>query len=167
MFCPKCKSEYIAGYTHCKKCDVDLVDALPEEAPVDEDEFFLVPVCVRTVSNHIEAEMIMDILRQNGIPCYREYLEAGEYLRLYMGYSIYGENIFVDWDACDAASELLDDWDLIRTVESTPDEQYEPCGKPRFFKRPAVVAWTILIVFYILSILTFLIQAVYNLLSLF
>ncbi len=130
MFCPKCKSEYIEGYTHCKKCDVDLVDELPEEAAVDEEEFLFVPVCIRSVSNHIEAEMIIELLRQNGIPCYREYLEAGEYLRIYMGYSIYGEDIFVDWDDYDAASDLLDDWDVTRETyaeeSDRPEETMEP-----------------------------------------
>ncbi len=31
MFCPVCKCEYRAGFTHCPDCDVDLVDSLPEE----------------------------------------------------------------------------------------------------------------------------------------
>ena len=28
MFCPQCKYEYRAGFTHCPDCDVDLVDSL-------------------------------------------------------------------------------------------------------------------------------------------
>lgn len=31
-WCPVCKNEYVEGYTHCKDCDVDLVDSL-ENAP--------------------------------------------------------------------------------------------------------------------------------------
>ena len=31
MFCPVCKCEYRAGFTHCPDCDVDLVDSLPED----------------------------------------------------------------------------------------------------------------------------------------
>ncbi|MFZ0464923.1 MAG: hypothetical protein WAL78_04390 [Candidatus Acidiferrales bacterium] len=35
MFCPVCKFEFRRGFTHCNQCDVDLVDALPSEEPVD------------------------------------------------------------------------------------------------------------------------------------
>lgn len=31
MVCPQCRAEYRPGFTHCTDCDVDLVDALPEE----------------------------------------------------------------------------------------------------------------------------------------
>jgi hypothetical protein len=32
MFCPKCKTEYRPGFTHCPDCDVDLVSELPPDA---------------------------------------------------------------------------------------------------------------------------------------
>jgi hypothetical protein len=32
MFCPKCKTEYRRGFTHCADCDVDLVWELPKHA---------------------------------------------------------------------------------------------------------------------------------------
>lgn len=35
MFCPKCKCEYRAGFTHCSDCDVDLVQQLPDAPRVD------------------------------------------------------------------------------------------------------------------------------------
>lgn len=38
MFCPNCKSEYRAGFTHCADCDVDLVAHLPEEKRADHAE---------------------------------------------------------------------------------------------------------------------------------
>ena len=31
MFCPQCRVEYRHGFVHCTDCDVDLVDALPDE----------------------------------------------------------------------------------------------------------------------------------------
>jgi hypothetical protein len=33
MFCPRCKSEYRPGFSHCPDCDVDLVESLPEPNP--------------------------------------------------------------------------------------------------------------------------------------
>ena len=35
MFCPKCRSEFEAGYTRCDVCAADLVESLP----VDEEEY--------------------------------------------------------------------------------------------------------------------------------
>ncbi len=35
MFCPKCRSEFEAGYTRCDACDADLVGSLP----MDEVEY--------------------------------------------------------------------------------------------------------------------------------
>ena len=32
-FCPNCRSEYRAAFTRCADCDVDLVDALDDDAP--------------------------------------------------------------------------------------------------------------------------------------
>jgi hypothetical protein len=32
MYCPRCKTEYREGFTHCSDCDVDLVDTLPAAA---------------------------------------------------------------------------------------------------------------------------------------
>ena len=34
MFCPKCRSEFEAGYTRCAACDADLIESLS----VDEEE---------------------------------------------------------------------------------------------------------------------------------
>jgi hypothetical protein len=31
MYCPQCKAEYRQGFTRCADCDLDLVDALPQE----------------------------------------------------------------------------------------------------------------------------------------
>jgi transcription initiation factor IIE alpha subunit len=36
-FCPVCLSEFREGFTHCNSCDVDLVDQLPEEMDLSEE----------------------------------------------------------------------------------------------------------------------------------
>lgn len=35
MFCPKCGSEFEAGYTRCEECEADLVESLP----LDEEQY--------------------------------------------------------------------------------------------------------------------------------
>jgi hypothetical protein len=37
-FCPECRAEYRPGFTRCASCDVDLVESLPEFAPLTEEE---------------------------------------------------------------------------------------------------------------------------------
>jgi len=66
MFCPVCESEYKAGITRCPDDDVDLVDRLtPEMGASDDSEARFVPL--HTLSSPAEAEMVNDILQQNGI----------------------------------------------------------------------------------------------------
>jgi hypothetical protein len=38
MFCPKCRGEFREGFTHCKKCGVDLVETLPPEETGEKDQ---------------------------------------------------------------------------------------------------------------------------------
>jgi len=66
MFCPVCESEYEAGITNCPDDDVALVEKLtPETGASDDSEARF--VTLHTLSSPPEAEMVNDILRQNGI----------------------------------------------------------------------------------------------------
>jgi Putative prokaryotic signal transducing protein len=66
MFCPNCEAEYEPGITHCADDGTELVDRLTPEtgAPDDSEARF---VMLHTMSSPAEAEMVNDILRQNGI----------------------------------------------------------------------------------------------------
>ena len=63
MFCPICESEYQPGITKCPEDGADLV-ATQVNAGDDSEANF---VTLHTVSSPVEAEMVNDILRQNGI----------------------------------------------------------------------------------------------------
>ena len=63
MFCPVCESEYQTGITKCPEDGADLV-AGPVNAGDDSEANF---VTLHTLSSPVEAEMVNDILRQNGI----------------------------------------------------------------------------------------------------
>ncbi len=66
MICPVCESEYQPGITRCPDDGAELVERLtPETAARDRSEARFVPV--RTLHSPVEAEMVNDILRQNGI----------------------------------------------------------------------------------------------------
>ena len=66
MFCPVCESEYEEGITRCPDDDVELVERLtPENAVHDSSEARFVPL--HNIGSPAEAEMVADILGQNGV----------------------------------------------------------------------------------------------------
>ena len=66
MFCPVCESEYEAGITRCPDDDSELVKRLTSEtAAHDTSEAKF--VVLHHLGSPVEAEMVNDILTQNGI----------------------------------------------------------------------------------------------------
>ena len=66
MFCPVCESEYEAGITRCPDDDTELVERLTSEnTMLDHSEARFVPL--HNVGSPAEAEMVNDILVQNGV----------------------------------------------------------------------------------------------------
>ncbi|HUQ32316.1 MAG TPA: DUF2007 domain-containing protein [Pyrinomonadaceae bacterium] len=66
MFCPVCESEYEAGVTHCSDDNTELVERLTAENTLrDHSDARFVPL--HNVGSPAEAEMVNDILVQNGI----------------------------------------------------------------------------------------------------
>lgn len=66
MFCPVCESEYQGGITNCPDDGAELVEALSTEAGATDDSEARF-VTLHTLSSPAEAEMVNDILRQNGV----------------------------------------------------------------------------------------------------
>jgi hypothetical protein len=66
MFCPVCEAEYEEGITRCADDDAELVERLtPENTVRDESEARFVPL--HNIGSPAEAEMVADILQQNGV----------------------------------------------------------------------------------------------------
>lgn len=66
MFCPVCESEYEAGIERCPDDETELVERLtPENTVHDHSEARFVPL--HNIGSPAEAEMVNDILTQNGI----------------------------------------------------------------------------------------------------
>ncbi|HEX8458239.1 MAG TPA: DUF2007 domain-containing protein [Pyrinomonadaceae bacterium] len=65
MFCPVCEAEYEKGIERCPDHDVDLVEELSPETSRDRSEARFVPL--HNIGSPAEAEMVHDILTQNGV----------------------------------------------------------------------------------------------------
>ena len=66
MFCPVCEAEYEEGITTCADDGSELVESLtPENTVRDESEARFVPL--HNIGSPAEAEMVADLLTQNGI----------------------------------------------------------------------------------------------------
>ncbi|HEX6717385.1 MAG TPA: DUF2007 domain-containing protein [Pyrinomonadaceae bacterium] len=66
MFCPICEAEYEPGITRCPDDDVQLVEKLTADNTLrDSSEARFVPL--HKLGSPAEAEMVNDILTQNGV----------------------------------------------------------------------------------------------------
>ena len=72
MFCPICESEYQPGLTRCPDDDVELVERLNPETSHDASEARV--LVLHNLGSPAEAEMVNDILAQNGI---RSFVQSG------------------------------------------------------------------------------------------
>src|SRR5687767_4371079 len=65
MFCPVCEAEYEEGIERCPDHDMALVGQLSPETSRDRSEARFVPL--HNIGSPAEAEMVQDILTQNGV----------------------------------------------------------------------------------------------------
>ena len=103
MFCPVCEAEYQPGITRCPDDNSELVGRLDANASHDRSEArFLV---LHNVGSPAEAEMVNDILRQNGI---RSVVRSGgaDALSPLLSSTSPGAAILVDERDFDRAQEL-------------------------------------------------------------
>lgn len=104
MFCPTCEAEYEPGITRCADDGAELVDRLSVAAGAhDDSEARFVPL--HTLSSPAEAEMVNDILQQNGI---RSVIQSGASDQFSPLFSVMapGAAVLVDERDLDRAREL-------------------------------------------------------------
>lgn len=103
MFCPVCESEYQPGITRCPDDNTELVERLDPATGPDDSEARFLPL--HKLGSPVEAEMVNDILTQNGI---RSMVKSGGADALSPLLSATGEGsmVLVDERDFDRAQEL-------------------------------------------------------------
>lgn len=106
-FCPNCKTEYIDGTQNCDICGNPLIAELPdpetEQAYEGEDSVFLT-----SVDSGMEAEMLNARLVSCRIPCYMKPHDSHGILRVYMGPSNLGADVYVPSSLLEKAKAAID-----------------------------------------------------------
>jgi hypothetical protein len=103
MFCPVCESEYQPGITRCPDDDADLVARLNPETSHDTSEARFIPL--HNLGSPAEAEMVNDILVQNGIRAVVQSGSADAFSPL-LSATAPGAKVLVDERDYDRALEL-------------------------------------------------------------
>ena len=125
-WCHTCETEYGEGITRCPDCGGPLSPEMPparmkKARPVwkkDSTEDTPWPktadgqperaVFLATVSDvGVDAELVISMLRAFGVPVVRQFEHGGQLGKVILGFSGYGEDLYVPESMLDLARELL------------------------------------------------------------
>lgn len=103
-WCPCCKIKYQSGITHCTDCGARLVDILARPS----NSTYSQPVFLAEIRRDVDAELVVQLLEDNGIPVLQHgCLESDHLALLYTGTTLCGRKLYVSTDQLAQASELL------------------------------------------------------------
>jgi len=162
-WCPKCRAEYRQGFKICSDCNTDLVDELEQIKKNSGTEYDDEAAYLTSVSNRIEAEMIEALLNSHGIPVLKKSREAGGYLDIYMGATIFGVDLYVPSKLLKKAKEIIasNPENVEEDVQDYSEEEDSSELDEKYDEKRRTNTW-ILLLFYI-GLLWIIVTVLYNL----
>jgi len=154
-WCPNCKLKYRDNVTTCIKCGTNLITDEPKDNKKDDSIVQSEPCILVSNASQLDATMICALLEDAKIPFFIKDRGSGGYLKIYMGFTVYGQDIYVDRICYADAKELLDfynntniepfDLEQDTSIEDADiSEQYEEDTKSLPLKRSTVARIIIL-----------------------
>ena len=86
------------------------------------------PVKVYSCAKRFQADMLIEALNEEGIPAYSQTDGSGEYMEIYMGTSLFGEDIYVDESDAARAEEIIKGMTLPADHTQQTAESDEPAA---------------------------------------
>lgn len=86
------------------------------------------PVKVYSCAKRFQADMLIEALNEEGIPAYSQTDGSGEYMEIYMGTSLFGEDIYVDESDAARAEEIIKGMTLTADDTQQTAESDEPAA---------------------------------------
>ncbi len=86
------------------------------------------PVKVYSCAKRFQADMLIEALNEEGIPAYSQTDGSGEYMEIYMGTSLFGEDIYVDESDAARAEEIIKGMTLPADDTQQTTESDEPAA---------------------------------------
>lgn len=124
------------------------------------------PVKVTQTATTIEAEMLMDLLRNNDIPCFKKDNGPGGLMNVKYGFTVYGQDVYVDEKDYEKASEIIKELsagqdfeysdEIENEISDDEDKEEDIYKDDPFFRNPYKLMRVFLISIILISVLIFL-----------
>ncbi len=145
-WCPKCGAEYRKGIKSCYYCGGQpLTDTPPQpekqkDRRTDWERYFDnnqqdQPAFLQTVTSDLDADFTESLLRSYGIPVLRKYKLTGGYLKVAMGATNLGVDLYVPASVLQQAQDILSaphERITPELIENAPEEEKEQAPDPDY-----------------------------------
>jgi len=146
--CPSCNTEYDNPNGICPNCS----SSSEAEFKYDKEAFLM------SVPDDMEANIIESLLQSYDIPLLKKYRKSGGYMKIYMGMSNFGIDLYVPSRLLEKAKELTKDQVYDEVVEAEEDMTKL---EDDYNRKRRVRTWILLLLFFIPGIAGALISFVY------